>query len=139
MFGTDKKEVEVFVNRSDIRQLEISLAKAVGTLLYTDSWDRQMDLLVSEIGKSVFSLKQIEDYVLRHPQHIQRMATSFFKDEQPESLGVGISIKYAIYLLYLRENDEDVLRDYLKTIRLPRGAQRELFVQLQQIKKDLSN
>lgn len=134
----DKEEVEALLMHDQVKELERAVVQTIGCELHTDDVERITEIVLSEIETSVFTLQDIKDFILAEPTIIIAFAKQLFSDYTPELISFGFSVKFTIYLLYLRNKAAEDLQAYLKAQRIPRRERNALFTRMQEIKNTLS-
>jgi len=121
------------VNGPGFENIENSIAEKKNFTIYKGNFDKQIESLKKEINNSGLKLEKIEQFISTQPLKIEEFLTLFLKD--PKMLGIGFSIKYAIYLIYLIEKTEDDLNTFIGLQRIPQA--KKVVKQLMNIKKQM--
>lgn len=114
------EEIEQILNNPKLITIEVEICKQIGSEVYRDDLPLLARIYKEEIEDSQIHFGEIERCINEDADNIIRFAVLFLTNENDETemLSSGIAISYAIYLIYLKERESDLL-DYLYRRRIP--------------------
>ncbi len=113
--------IEGLLKSDAVTAADDAIAARLGCSIYREDLPMLAGFMTEEIGQSNLTLSQISDFVSGYPAAIAEFAQLFFGKSRPETLSAGVSVTYAIYLLYLRNRTEADLLAYIDRRRIPNG------------------
>jgi hypothetical protein len=117
-----------------VNRLDEEIVQQLNSTMYNEDADILISLKRKEVEASELSIVDIARYIRENEEKIKKFAAKLFSNRKPYSLSIGISVTYAIYLIYLFERPDNLL-DYLRRRRIPEPA--KFLAQLQKIKTKL--
>ncbi len=95
-----------------------------------------LGFMKTEIDASQLNIDDIELFIRPNDKQIVDFAQLLLEKDKPQFLSVGISITYAIYMIYLKDKSSTELLEYLKRRRIPKPQ--KLLAELVSIGKRIS-
>ena len=117
--------IEALLNNKILSKIEIEIAEIKKCEIYKDNLPLLVKLIKDEIDSSKLSIDKIKNFIESNSKAIINFGQLLLDKSNPKSLSIGISISYSIYMIYLKEKEEEELLEYLKRRKIP-GAQKFL-------------
>lgn len=114
-----------------VERMEQRITDQLGWSVYKEDLTLMTSFLSEEIESSGLSLQEIGGFIETHSDEIVGYGVALLSQDPPGQLGIGASITYAIYLIYMRDKPEEEFLAYLIRRRIPRPKM--VLKQLQQI------
>ena len=129
------KVIEILQNNFVI-EIEAQIAKEKKCSIYKEDLPLIVNFLVDEINQSELPIDEIAMFINKNSNRIIEFAKQFLDGQSPKSLSHGIAITYAIYLIYLKKNNDQLLESYIKRRRIPNP--KKFLLDLKKVKKEIS-
>lgn len=129
------RNIQSLLEKKEVSGVESAIVDELKCNLYRENLSLLASFSKEEIDVSGLSLEKIERFIERNPNEIVEFGQLLFEDSKPESLGKGIAISYAIYLIYLKEKRKKDLYEYLKRREVLKS--KKMLARLQLIKMNM--
>lgn len=115
-----------FINSDSVKEVDQMVAEKAKCRIYDEDREIIIPFYESEIKDSELSIEYINRFIIENNCTIAEFGNELLKNAKERSLSFGVSISYAIYLIYLKEKASADLTNYLIRRRIPKP---ERFVQ----------
>ena len=112
---------EVLKNRS-LTDVEDRIAEKAGCFIYRDDLPTFIGLIKKEVEFSDLPISVVSEFINNNQDAIVQFGGLLLEDKSPQMLSIGISISYAIYMIYLKEKNDKLLGAYIIKRRIPDPA-----------------
>ena len=129
-------EVETLLKSDSLNRVESLISKKVGASIYKDDLPILIGIIKKEIDCSEISVGEISRFIVGNEKIIIDFGCLLLERRAVQMLSIGISITYAIYLIFLQKKNDTLLKEYLKKRRMPDAIL--FFNQLKDIEQQLS-
>ena len=119
------------------QDLEAQIADQVRSTLYRENLPLLLQWLEGEITTSGLPFNEIRTFIEAHPAEVIRFSVAVLRQSPPGQPSIGISVTYAIYLIYLKTKSEEELLSYIVKRRIPEP--KKVLKKLQNINKMISS
>ncbi|MFM2386461.1 MAG: hypothetical protein RL660_1218 [Bacteroidota bacterium] len=102
-----------------LQKLESEIATAIGAKISFEIRLRIAELEQKQVALSKIPIEQIVEYTTNFQNEILDFSKRFLGNKPNSVLSGGFSIRFSIYLLYLRKADSTGLQTYLKRLQMP--------------------
>lgn len=113
-----EKDVQRLLNNPTLNEIEHEIATKVNSSV--DYSPMLINVCEKEISDSNLSIEKIENYIIAEKDLVISFGVKLLiQNGSPQNIGHGVSVTYAIYLIYLDEHKEKLL-EYIQKRRIPK-------------------
>jgi hypothetical protein len=119
MMPVELNEISNLLNSDSLNRIETRISEKLGISIYKDDLPILTELIKKEIDSSGFSIDHISKFINDDEDAIVNFGFLLLKDKSTQMLSIGVSITYAIYLIFLQNKDDSSFEEYLVRRGIP--------------------